>query len=290
MANKLNIDYPDLQVIINRINKHKKFSFVKISVEFWMLMSKALRRMKADTTVLNKKHLQSDAFLQRLAKTMVIEWSYQSKGRPWKVSSESFYRIVKMIASTKPKDFVFGVTDMGHPTEYPVKEPFLQNRQNVAFFLNKVLDDDLIVYSAAGWKQWSFTGEIHKFFMSINHNRIAVVGPSHLENFGSKINAAKFDYIEIPSKDACLHVEDISKTILEHNKNTTEYTVYLVQGGAAAMDFMDMIHNQMTNCCVIDIGRSLDTYYYYDPIKKQLPNWYWGTWLSYDPPTWLKNI
>jgi hypothetical protein len=289
MGNKLSIIYPDVNFISNKVNSLEVFTFIKISIEYWMLMSTALNKINVDLRTKNVEYLKSDKFLMNLANNMLISWESQKKDRPWKASKETLYRIIKGIIINKFDNLLIGVTDTGSPRTYPIKEKFLNRHGNVLKFLSQVLDDELKIYSASGWKYWAYTGEIDNFFKSINTKKITIIGPSHLKDFGSRIGAKNFDYINIPDKDAGLHTIDIKDKIIKYNKQSKEYTVYLIQGGGAAMDFMIMAHEHMNNCCMLDIGRALDIYYYYDPIKKSYPKWYWGGWADAVPPTWLKN-
>ena len=273
----MNTICPDINFILNKINKLETFSFIKISIEFWMLVSKAITNIN-----LYKEDINSDKFLNKVASNMVTAWEVQKTGRPWKLSQDSFYRILKFIVNKKPNDILFGISTTGSPKKYPDIISLIE----INSFINKTLNE-MDIYNASCWKYWAYTGEIHTFFKNINKNKICVIGPSHLKNFNEKINAKNFNYIEISDKEASLHVMKIKNEIINHNKKSKDYTIYIIQGGSPAMDFMIQSHEQLKNACMLDIGRALDIYYYYDPIKNKFPRWYWGGWADYKPPTWL---
>lgn len=277
------------EFLLTKINKEYKFSLIKISVEFWMLVQKAINTLKINILKCDTEYLKSDIFLKQISSEMVKQWhANQANKRPWKASKHSLFRILKFITTEKPNNILFGVTNTGGSTKYPHKQKFLNNRKNVKIFLEKVLEKDLILYDATCWKYWSYTGEINNFFKKIKRKNIVIVGPNHLKDLNKRINIKNFTYIEIPDRNASLYTVEIKNEIVKHNKSTNAYTIYIIQGGSPAMDFMTMAHNEVNNCCMLDVGRSIDVYYYYDTkIKKDKAAWYWGRWLEKKPPKWL---
>ena len=217
---------------------------------------------------------------------MVYVWrKKQLNIRPWKISAAPIERILKTIINLQPDSFMFGISDIIKSKDNRINQGVSLGYQP-DMFLKKILPNDITIYDTTCWKDWAHDGTINRFIKYIKNKNVTVVGPSHLADFGKRVQLNKFNYIQINDREAALHTKDIAKKI-KNIHNNKQYTVYLLQGGLAAIDLTTLLHGKIQNCCILDIGRAIDVYYYYDPIRKTFPRWYWGGWLDLNPPTWL---
>jgi len=259
----LNIDE-----IIKNINDEKIFTFSKISIEFWMMAWKAFVQMGIDIKKLDSKQLKNKKFISLLAKNMINVWNAKLKnGRQWKGSNLVLERILQMIMEEQLPNFMLGISEsLGKRKQ----DRYLNLNPQANLFLQKFLPDQTIIYDSNCWKNWAYDGTIDLFMKNLSNKNVTVIGPSHLKDFNKKVKIKNFNYIQIDDGEAALHTIAYSKEIIKQHSND-DYKIYLIQGGSAAMDLCILLHNKIKNCCIIDIGRAIDVYYYYDPIRKKYP-------------------
>jgi len=270
--------------IIKNINNEKTFTFSKISIEFWMMAWRAFAQMGTDIKKLDSKQLKNKKFISLLAKNMIDVWNVKMKnGRPWKGSNLVFERILQMIMEEQLPNFMLGINE---PLGKRKQDRYLYLNPQANLFLQKFLHNQTIIHDSNCWKYWAHDGTIDLFMKNLSNKNVTIIGPSHLKDFNEKVKIKKFNHIQIHDREAALHTIVYSKEIIKQH-SSDDYKVYLIQGGSAAMDLCILLHDKMQNCCIIDIGRAIDVYYYYDPIRKKYPKWYWGGWLDVKPPKWL---
>jgi len=276
--NSLELNKISINDICEKINNNQTFTFSKYSIELWMMVWKSFDGMKVDIETISEDVLTSDEFIDALSEQMKIVWNTkQNLGRPWKFYSDTVKRIMHKAASENPENFMLGISDL----------ETMMNKKGI-MFLKKFLPANTKIYDSTCWKAAAYNGQIDQFMNNLQDKNVILIGPSHLANLNKKVKLNNFNYIQIDDKEAALHTKQTAKEILHiHKTNRNKYTVYLIQGGAAAIDLTTMLHDEIKNCCIIDIGRAIDVYYYYDPIRNKFPKWYWGGWLDLRPPTWL---
>ena len=254
-------------------------------MEWWMIIKKTLDRNKLKLIDIR---IKNDVFMSEFAKNMVILCNtHQTKHRNWKICEHKLKDI--LIAMTKKYDInmLYGVTEragykynekISYPADITNKTKIMTNILNVIYPKN---GNDL--YHTICWKYWAHTGELKTFFNAINHMEIIVVGPSHFQNFGEKIKAKNFKHIKIHKTEALLNVEDYKNQMIEINNKANNPKIFIMQGGSPIMWLITNLHGKIKNCSMIDMGQAIDTYYYFDNIKKM-------PWISKlnSPPNWIK--
>ena len=281
-----NVYVPQVEFFTDKILNNYFFSYTKLSVEWWMLLSKATKAIG-----LNIKNGIDKKLIPRIASEMILEWNLRQKmNRKYKANKSVIRRILEMSIDKKPSKFFLGVTDRSivRDTTFP-----LPNRAGELLNLIKgTLPKGEIPIHALPFRIWAVTGEINRFFDLIRHKNIVVVGPSHLQNLGYKLKLKHYNYVNIHNSNAILHVEKTKLQIEKlHDKFLSGHddVTYFFIGGSAAMWLITELHGKLKNANLIDIGRAFDVYYYYDPVMKQYPNWMFGQWLNGCNTAWIRN-
>jgi hypothetical protein len=280
---------PSIDYFTDKILNDEYFSYAKLSIEWWMLLNKSFKRN--NLKVADFKNGIPLNLLQPIAKGMVDEWNEtQRMHRKYKADVDVVRRILRMSIDQKPDNFLLAVTDRSHVTDFTF--PLPKRGDSVEKMLKAVLPVNEIPLHALTFRIWAVTGTIHKFITKIKHKNIVVVGPKHLSNFGYKLGLKHFNFVEIHSTDAILHVNETKKKIQELHpkflKGHSDVTYFFV-GGGAAMWLVTELHGSLEKANLIDIGRSFDVYYFYDPVMKQYPNWMFGQWLNRKNTAWILN-
>lgn len=284
---------PNINYFSDKILNQDYFSFTKLSIEWWLMIKKSLTTMKIPTNQLRPLLLDNN-FLTKLAHEIVYTWEHGQCGdRLWAADVSIVKRVLKMSIDKRPNNFFVGITDRAFPAtdQYPSPkgDKWIASVINI---IETMLPYGEIPINALVLRTWAVNGAIDQFISKIKHKKIVLVGPSHLENLGYKLNLENYSYMPIHDTEALLRAPVTKNNILtqhtkllKHNKDV----IYFIVGGSAAMWLTAELHEKLDRAYIIDIGRALDVYYYYDPIKHQLPQWMWGGWLDRRNPTWVKK-
>lgn len=280
---------PTIDYFVDRILNEDHFSYVKLSIEWWMLLGKAFTRN--NLRVNQFKDGIPKNIVPLLAREMVNEWNQKQKmDRKYKTNVNVIQRILQMSINPKPKNLVLGVTDRCNVDNLTF--PLPPRGSTMPNLIETVLPKGEIPLHALPFRIWAVSGEINSFLDKIKHKNIAIVGPSHLANFGYKLGFKNFNYINIHNSDAILHVHEtkthiqqLHQRLLKGHKDVT----YFFIGGGAAMWLITELHGTLERANLIDIGRAFDVYYYYDPVMKKYPNWMFGQWLTKRNTAWVRN-
>lgn len=280
---------PTIHFFADKIINRQFFSYAKLSVEWWMLITKALKEAGLRTGDVVKNGID-DKLIPELAKGMSKAWNEKQRGRrKYKIRDSVNERIIRMTVEEKPPGFFLGVTDRCNMnvTTFP-----LPRRGNMVDLIVGMLPKGEIPIHALPFRIWAIDGQINHFINLIRHKNIVVVGPRHLRNFGYKTKIKNFNFVEIHTSDASLHVEKTKAQIKRlHNGFLSghEDVTYFFIGGAAAMWLITELHGELRNANLVDIGRAFDVYYFYDPVRRKSPTWMFGQWLTRGNTAWLLN-
>ncbi|MDP2685273.1 MAG: hypothetical protein Q8P20_09650 [bacterium] len=283
-----NVYVPSIDFYANKILNKDFFSYVKLSIEWWMLVIKGLPRCGIKLAEMARKKEQ---FINKLSHEMIRAWEVQQRGaRKYHCSADIVARIIRMSISPKPLNFFLGVTDRCNVNH--VTFPLPARGKNLVPIIRATLPQGEIPIHALPFRIWAVTGEINEFINKIRHKNIVIVGPSHLANFGDKLNIKNFHFVEIHSYNAALHVaktkaqiKKLHSTFMSGHDDVT----YFFIGGSVAMWLITELHGELDNANLIDIGRAFDVYYFYDLAMKQYPNWMFGQWLNRRNTAWIKT-
>ena len=284
-----NVYVPSTSFFTNKILNQEYFSYAKLSVEWWMLIIKAMPiiRMKVSDIIKNGLDKKS---IPALAKGMCEAWDRGQKcGRKYKSNAAAIERVLEMSITKKPDGFLLGVTDRCNLKSLTFPLPF--RGHNIIRLIEGMLPKDEIPVHALPFRIWAANGEINNFIDQIRHKTIVLVGPSHLKNFGYKMNLKNFHYVEIHSSDAILHIHKTKAQIQKLHKkllSKNDDVLYFFIGGGAAMWLITELHG-LEKAYIIDIGRAFDVYYFYDPVMKKYPGWMFGQWLNRRNTAWVQN-
>lgn len=274
---------PPIELILKNINAHSTFSMIRLTIEWWKMVGGALETMKMKELPDNL----TDEFIEKLAYHMLDAAKKQRGVRPWKVKDSVFADIIKYVSKHPlPETMLVGA---GSQPMTASKKLYMPTGSEIKL-ISKIVPENNAFFAPV-WRRYAFTGELDWFLKKINRYKIVVVGPWYFKNFGQKANLQNFFHIEIHRNNAILHVEQTFNRILKfHKKNiaNNEKIVYLCCGGPAVIWPIINLHDKIDNAVLLDVGMSIQVYYYYDPIRKNSPRYFWGTWLDKFPPKWLK--
>lgn len=280
----------DINYFIDLIDKKKYFSFVRLQIEWWCTARIALQFMGYKGWMFPNNIDFSPKFLKKWGRKMVKAWDEkQCYKRPWVFEAYIFESILNMVISEKDDNFYLSVSDRAW---YFGKLP---PKKGAWPWSNKMIKSMIpageIPFNSICWRRWGHSGEIHKFFNKFKNKRIAIVGPYYFKNFGEKLGLKKYTHIEIDHIRACHYVENYLEQIKRyHNEvNSNEDVIYFFSGGSPGIWLIQQLHSKLSNAFLIDIGRALDVYYFYDKIRIGDARWKWGSWLERNPPIWVKN-
>lgn len=283
---------PSINFFADKILNKEYFTYCKLSIEWWMLLSDAIK----SPTIRKYRHLSpshgiNKGLIPLIAKEMCNVWDIKQKiNRQYKSDQKVIEDILRMSVSKKPKNFFLSITDRCNIDHTYFPQP-QRGPKYIVNLMYSMLPKDEIPLHALPMRIWAITGEILEFIKKIQHKPIVIVGPEHLYNFGYKLNIPNFKFIKIHSSDAILHVHEIKQEIEETHKlllQTNEDVTYFLIGGGAAMWLATKLHG-LPNANIIDIGRSFDVFYFYDEERKKYPNWMFGQWLNKRNTKWILN-
>lgn len=284
---------PNLRFFINKLANKENFAIIKYSVELWMMIDGAIKNMGIPISQISYEFLSSDENLKKLAKEISKYWETKRRGvRPWKSNDDAVYRVLKGITEKHTDNFMFGISSRCLTTSN-----IGANNYQIRDILLRIMHvSGQTGYSSFIWRDWASSGKINNLIEAFNFMpklKVVIVGAYYFNNFGQKLKLNNYDHICIHQNEALLHLKETKQEILiKHNQylKNNDFVLYMLVGGTAAMWLILELYRELPSASMIDIGRALDVYYYYDKIKKFTPTYMWGHWLTKSPPKWVKSI
>ena len=291
--NKVELLNPTIDHIISEIENNSSISMVRLTSEWWMMANRALRAMGNNDDVPESV----DDFIDTWSEYMHIEFVKQCGKRNWHASDKVYAYILKRIFTEElPENLLIGADYKPMSIDdTPLMELKLWFEwlefESTKHMIEKLNLRQKAITSTI-WRRYALNGDIDIFLNKMKHHQIVVVGPWYFENFDKKANLPHYKHIKIDENKAMLHVDDIERRMLEHHNEHAkdfEKIIYLCCGGMAVVDPILKLHNKLENAVMLDVGMSIQVYYYSDPVRHNSPKCFWGTWLDVHTPEWIKK-
>ncbi|NJO18695.1 MAG: hypothetical protein HC877_24105 [Thioploca sp.] len=278
-----------INYFINRIKNKESFSIIRFNLDAWTLFITAFNNMGFKSW---PKNNINNNFLKKLgvSTAKALEVRNKTNGMNYIITAENFEGILKMIVNPKPKNFHLSVSDR---TYYYGSYPIPNGKPWVANLIKQMCPPGEIPFNSLVWKTWAMNGQIHKLFTDLKEYEIVLIGPHYLSKLPNIVKNNKIKHIKIHETNASINIEkQIKKLISLHEKlqNGDKKIIYICEGGAPVNWLIYRLHGKLKNAYMLDVGRSLDIYFYNDPIRKKTPHWQWGGWVEPNPPTWMNKI
>lgn len=292
-GSNLEVYVPELDFFMSKIENGESFSFVRFQIEYWRMVRLALRELGwPGWNKPTNMPLHDDKFIQDLGKQMVRSWNNkQSMGRPIKFIPEVFSDHMRMVINPKPEGFHLGVSDRAWYFGILPPEPIDKWSPWSAPLIKAFLPENEIPFQSIILRRWSNNGTIHQMFEKFKDHPTIILGPYYYKNFAKKLGLTNTKYINISLTEACLHLDSTLKDIERaHNELHNKFgkVFHLYAGGSAGAWLAIKLHEQLKNATIIEFGRALDVYFYYDKVKGEAPRWTWGGWMDLNQPKWIK--
>lgn len=292
----------DIEFFINKIAQKEYFTYSRISVEWWMLLVGAFKRLGYKNVesidALDKDYIIKN--IDSIVDKMIEHWNERqssaggginAKGaRPWKFNHKVFVDIIKMIISPKKDNFLFAICERAF---YKKDLPALNGNSLLDAVINNVLPAGETPYNALCFRRWGQNGHIRKLISSIDSKQVVLVGPYIYKDLGKRAGFKNYTHIEVDHSEGTFYVQKYYKQIIKlHNKllRDEKDIIYLFTCGSVGLWLINELHGKLNKCFMLDMGRSLDAYLYYTRIKKIAPSWIWGQWLDKNKPYWAKDL
>lgn len=291
-GSSLEVLFPSVEFFTQKIINGDFSSVIRFQIEYWNLIRSAMRMMGIPGKAIPKDLQVDKEFLDLLAKNMIRSFKSDARvhqRRPWKFSEEVFRDHLTCITSPKPKGFYLSVSGRAFDPGEGTADRGEHWKSNLIKTLLPKGETPLL---STVWRKWAVTGEIDKFIQVIKDRQVVIVGPPYYSHLSSKLGLQKHEFIQISLTSACLEVHQTQKQILEtyHRlAKDNEEVIFLVSGGSAGAWLAWKLHQKMSRAHFFELGRALDVYFYYDPIRQKYDRWVFGCWMDNHPPRWLKE-
>lgn len=291
-GSKLNVYNPSLDYFINRIKEKNYFSFIRFQIEYWRQMRIAFQYIGYPgwgAVSLNK----NAELYNKIGFKMIEAWEKeQSYGRPWKFDSKIFEDHAKIILNPKPLNFYLGISDRAWYFDQWPPPPHSEWSGWFDPFLYSILPKEETQWNSLVWRRWGHSGKIQEFFKKLQNKTFCIVGPYYYNNFADKLQLPNAHFIEIDYLEASLKIKETYNKIIKQHEillKTNDDVIYIIVGGAPGAWLVINLHDKLKNAFLIEVGRALDPYYYYDSFMKNVDIQLWGSWLKRNPPKWILN-
>ena len=280
---------PEIDFFVKKIQNGQYFSIIKYSIEYWMMVAKAFNNLGISPRQMSSYFLEPNNNIGKIAQEMCKIWELKQRAnRPWKSDVNVVHKTLMGLKQTYPDNLMFGLSLFN--LYIPINHDKAGVRDVVINLMSATKKEAYWTYC---WREWAYNGKINTLITAANsvpNLKIVIVGSHYFKNFGQKLGLHNFDHIEIHPHNAALYVKDTKKEILNrHSKYIKENNnvLYLLVGGSIAMCLILELHNLLSSAFMIDIGRALDVYYYYDCNSEKYAH---KGWLLTCEPKWVKTV
>lgn len=266
---------PELSFFLNKIDNHQYFSLVRFQLDFWAHIIKPIYN-----------NIISGDSLKVASDKTANKWAKST--RPYKINSFVMQQLYLLTSKNKQDNFYFSVSDL---TWWGGKFPYPKPSNDAVKYMQKLIPE--IPYQALVWRKWAKDGNIHKLFIKYKDKNIILAAPYYYKNFSEKLSLTKCSYVKVHDSKAFLQVNELVKNIeIEYKKirykTNGDIIIIFIAGGAGALA-IDHLHGQLKNVFMLELGRSLDVYYYYDKAKGNISPHNMWKWIESNEPVWIKN-
>jgi hypothetical protein len=268
---------------------------IRFQIEYWRQLRIALRYMGHKGWQYPAAMKKDQKFFDEIGQHMLDAWvKEQSFGRPWQFTAELFGDHIKCIAKPKPDNFYLAVSDRAWYFDQLPPPPHPEWSHWAGGVIKGMIPDDETPWNSIVFRRWGHSGKMQRFFNELRDKTFCFVAPYYYANFGDKLQLPNFHHIEIDYLKATMELDETYDKILKKHEELTKDgkdVIYIVVGGAPGSWLVINLHDKLQNAFMIEIGRALDPYYFYDSFitENNVNLQFWGSWLKRFPPTWVKD-